>query len=54
MALTCVKFMALQAAAATKLPGNCQTFIAEVEVLRVEQPELGDPAVVSLLVIELK
>ena len=45
--------MALQTAAATKLPGNLQTSNAEVKVARVEQSELGESAVVSLLVLEL-
>ena len=52
MAATCVESIALQTAAATKLPGNLQTSVAEVGVARVEQPELGDSTVVSPLVIE--
>ena len=52
MATTCVESMALQTAAATKLPGDLQTLIAEVDVACVEHPELGDSAVVSSLVIE--
>ena len=51
MDATCVKSMALQTAAATKLPGNLQTSVMEVGVAYVGQPELGDSAVVSLLVI---
>ena len=50
--MTCVESMALQTAAATKLPGNLQTSIVEVKLARVKQPGLGDSAVVSLLVIE--
>ena len=48
----CVESMALQTAAATKLPGNLQTSVTEVGVACVEQPGLGDYAVVLLLVIE--
>ena len=44
--------MALQTAAATKLPGNLQISVAKVEVACVAQPESGDSAVVSSLVIE--
>ena len=44
--------MALQTAAAPKLPGNLQTCVAKLGVAGVEQPELGDSAVVSLLAIE--
>ena len=51
--MTCVESMALQTAAARKLPGNLQTCVDELGVAGVEQPELRDFAVVSLLVIEL-
>ena len=50
--MTCVESMALQTAAATKLPGNLQTSIAEVKVARGGQPESGDSAVVSPIVIK--
>ena len=52
MATTCVESMALQTAAATKLPGNLQTSILEVGVACVEHPGLRNSAVVSSLVIE--
>ena len=48
----CVESMALQTAAARKLPGNLQTCVDELGVTGVEQPGLGDSTVVSLLVIE--
>ena len=51
--MICFESMALQTASATKLPGNLQSFIAEVDVACDEQPESGDSAVVLLLVIEL-
>ena len=44
--------MALQTAAAPKLPGNLQTCVDELGVAGVEQPGLGNSAVVLLLVIE--
>ena len=44
--------MALQTAAALKLPGNLQTSVAELGVACVKQPGLGDSAVVLSLVIE--
>ena len=50
--MTCVESMALQTAAATKLPENLQTYIEKPGVAGVKQPELGDSAVVLLLVIE--
>ena len=50
--MTCVEYPALQTAAATKLHGNLQTSVAELGVTCVEQPGLGDYAVVSSLVIE--
>ena len=52
MAATCVESMALQTAAATKLPGTLQTSVMEVGIKCIEQPELGDSIVVSLLVID--
>ena len=48
----CVESMALQTAAAPKLPGNLQTCVDELGVAGVEQPGSGDSAVVSLLAIE--
>ena len=48
----CVESMALQTAAAPKLPGNLQTCVGELGVAGVEQPGSGDSAVVSSLVIE--
>ena len=51
--MTCVESMALQTAAAPKLPGNLQTYVDEPGVAGVEQSGLGDSAVVLLLVIEL-
>ena len=50
--MMCVESMALQTAAATKLPGNLQTSVTEVGVACVELPGSGDSAVVSSLVIE--
>ena len=50
--MTCVESMALQTAAAPKLPRNVQTCVDELGIAGVEQPGLGDSAVVSLLVIE--
>ena len=47
-----VESMALQTAAATKLPGNLQTQVV-LGVACAEQLGLGDSAVVSSLVIEL-
>ena len=44
--------MALQTAAAPKLPGNLQTCVDELGIAGVKQPGLGDSAVVSSLVIE--
>ena len=44
--MTCVESMALQTAAAPKLPGNLQTCVDDVGVASVEQPDLGDSAVV--------
>ena len=49
----CVESMALQIAAAPKLPGNLQTCVDELGVACVKQPGSGDSAVVSSLVIEL-
>ena len=48
----CVESMALQTAAAWKLPGNLQTCVDELGVAGVEQPGLGDSAIVLSLVIE--
>ena len=48
----CIECMALQTAAAPKLPGNLQTYVGELGVAGVEQPGSGDSAVVSSLVIE--
>ena len=48
----CVESMALQTAAAPKLPGNLQTYVDELGVAGVEQPGSGDSAVVSSFVIE--
>ena len=48
----CVESMALQTAAATKLSGNLETSIEEVDVACVEQPELGDSTILSSLVLE--
>ena len=42
----CVESMALQTAAAPKLPGNLQTCVDELGVACVEQPGSGDSAVV--------
>ena len=50
--MTCVESIALQTAAAPKLPGNLQTCVNELGVTGVEQPGSGDSAVVSSLVIE--
>ena len=50
--IVCVEYMILQTVAATKLPGNLQTSVAELGVACVEQPGSGDSAVVSSLVIE--
>ena len=44
--------MALQTAAAWKLPGTLQTCVDRLGVACVEQPGSGDSAVVSSLVIE--
>ena len=44
--------MALQTAAAPKLPGNLQTYVDELGVIGVEQPGSGDSSVVLSLVIE--
>ena len=52
MATTCVESMALQTAAATKLPGNLQTSVVELGFACVEQLGSGDSAVVSSLAIE--
>ena len=49
---TCVESMALQTAAAPKLPGNLQTCVDELGVDGVEQPGSVDSSVVSSLVIE--
>ena len=48
----CVESMALQTAAAPKLPGNLQTCVDELGVAGVEQPGLGESAIVASLVIE--
>ena len=48
----CVESMALQTAAASKLPGNLQTCVDELGVAGVKQPGSVDSAVVSSLVIE--
>ena len=48
----CVESMALEAAAAPKLPGNLQICVDELGVAGVEQPGSGDSTVVSSLVIE--
>ena len=45
--------MALQTADAPKLPGNLQTYVDDLGIAGVEQPGLGDSAVISSLVIEL-
>ena len=50
--LLLVLTMALQTAAATRLPGNLQTCVDDLGVACVEQPGLGDSAVVLSLVIE--
>ena len=52
IATTCVESMALQTAAAPKMPGTLQTCIDELGVASVEHPGSGDSTVVSLLVIE--
>ena len=52
VAATCIESMALQTAAAAKLPGNLKPAIANTEIVRVEQLEAGCSTVVSLLVIE--
>ena len=44
--------MALQTAAAPKLPGNLQTCVDELDVAGDKHPGSGDSAVVSSLVIE--
>ena len=46
----CVESMALQTAAAPKMPGSLQTCIDELRVAGVEQPGLGDSTVVSLVI----
>ena len=43
----CVESMALQTAAALKLPGNWQTCVDELGVAGVEQPGSGDSTVAS-------
>ena len=48
----CVESIALQIAAAWKLPGALQTCVDELGVAGVEQPESGDSAGLLLLVIE--
>ena len=45
--MTCVESMALQTAAAVKLPGNLQIAMTEVDIIHAEQPEPGDSAVVT-------
>ena len=48
----CVESMALQTAAARKLPGNLQTCVDELGVAGFEQPGSEDSAVVPSLIIE--
>ena len=48
----CVESMALQTAAARKLPRNLQSCVDRLGIACVEQPGSGDSAVVSSLVIE--
>ena len=52
VAATCVESMALQTAAAPKLPGNLQTCVDELGVAGIEHPGSENSDVVSLLVIE--
>ena len=52
VAANCVESMALQTAAATKLPGNLQTAVANVNIACAGHPESGDSAIVLPLVIE--
>ena len=54
VATTFVESMALQTAAAPKLPGDLQTCVDELGVAGVEQPGSGDSAAASSLVIEPK
>ena len=44
--------MALQTAAAPKLPGNSQTCVDELGIACVKQPGSGDSTVASSLIIE--